>query len=368
MQPLAIGVNALYLIPGGVGGTEIYLRSLLAALARIDTRNRYFVFTNRETTDLVPRAANFTCVPQSVRAVVRPARILWEQSALPLAALRRGIDVLLNPGFTAPLFAHCPQVTVFHDLQHKRHPEYFRWFDLPAWQFFLYWSARISRLVLADSPASAEDLFRYYRLPKEKVRVVPLGVEPAFFDLAHRRAPESFLLAVSTLHPHKNLDGLLRAFALFRRQRPDFRLVVTGMHGFSAAALHRLRDKLSLAGAVDFPGWIPRNEVFDLYARAWAFIYPTLFEGFGMPILEALAAGVPTACSSIEPVSSLAGDAALKFDPHSPEAIANAMRRVVSDDRLRAELASAGPCQAAKFTWESTARATLDALLAAVRP
>jgi glycosyltransferase involved in cell wall biosynthesis len=234
-----IGINALYLIPGGVGGTEIYLRSLLAALAAIDSANRYFVFTNRETgPDLVPKAPNFTAVPQPLRAVNRPARIVWEQTALPLAIVRRRLDVLLNPGFTAPLLCSCPQVTVFHDLQHKRHPEYFRWFDLPAWQFFLFWSAHVSRLVLADSEATAQDLFRFYRLPSYAVRVVPLGVDPVFFDLGWRRRPEPFLLAVSTLHPHKNVDGLLRAFAAFRRDHPDFRLVVSGIHGFAARPLH----------------------------------------------------------------------------------------------------------------------------------
>jgi hypothetical protein len=138
MPPLRIGVNALYLIPGGVGGTEIYLRGLLAGLAEIDAVNRYFIFTNRETgPDLVPQRPNFQRLPQPVRAVSRPARILWEQAALPLAAVRHSLDVMLNPGFTAPVFCPCPQVTVFHDLQHKRHPEYFRWFDLPFWRLML---------------------------------------------------------------------------------------------------------------------------------------------------------------------------------------------------------------------------------------
>lgn len=187
---MRIGVNALYLIPGGVGGTEIYLRGLLAALAELDAANRYFVFTNRETgSDLVPKAFNFETVAQPVRAVSRPARILWEQTALPLAAVRLRLDVLLNPGFTAPLACPCPQVTVFHDLQHKRHPEYFRKWDLPFWRFLLYWSARISRLLLADSEATAADLRRFYRVPEDKIRVVPLGVDPVFFDLARRRFP-----------------------------------------------------------------------------------------------------------------------------------------------------------------------------------
>ncbi len=363
---MRIGINALYMIPGGVGGTEIYLRSLLAALAEIDPRNRYFVFTNRETgPDLVPKASNFAAVRQPVRAVYRPARIVWEQTALPLAVTRRGLDVLLNPGFTAPLLCSCPQVTVFHDLQHKRHPEYFRWFDLPAWRFFLFWSAHVSRLLLADSDATARDLFHFYRLPASKVRVVPLGVDPVFLELARRRRPERFLLAVSTLHPHKNVDRLLHAFAAFRREHPDFRLVVSGIHGFAARPLHELRESLGLTATVDFPGWIPREDLYDLYVRAWAFIYPTLFEGFGMPILEALAAAVPSACSRIEPLSAIAAEAALQFDPRDSRALGDALQRITCDDSLRVRLAEAGPRRASAFSWQATARATLDALRSA---
>jgi glycosyltransferase involved in cell wall biosynthesis len=363
MRPLRIGVNALYLIPGGVGGTEIYLRGLLTALAGIDSVNRYFLFTNRETgPDLVPKQPNFTHQPQPVRAAVRPARILWEQTALPLAAVRCSLDVMLNPGFTAPLFCPCPQVTVFHDLQHKRHPEYFRWFDLPFWNFLLFWSAHVSRLVLADSGATAADLHRYYRLPDSAVRTVPLGVDPVFFSLGSRRRPEPFLLSVSTLHPHKNLDGLLRAFAEFRRRRPEFRLVVCGIHGFYSGPLHELRASLGLGDAVEFPGWIPREDLHDLYTRAWAFVYPSLFEGFGLPVLEALAAGVPTACSKIEPLSGIAGDAAVKFHPRDTAAMAEAMLRITADEPLRARLASEGPLRAAQFSWRATAEATLDAL------
>jgi glycosyltransferase involved in cell wall biosynthesis len=365
--PTRIGINALYLIPGRVGGTEIYLRQLLPALAETDPVNRYFVFTNRETgADLVPKRENFTRVPQPVRAQVRPARIVWEQSALPLAARRLDLDVLLNPGFTAPLLCGCPQVTVFHDLQHKRHPEYFRWFDLPFWNFFLFWSAHLSRLLLADSEATAADLRAYYLLPESKIRVAWLGVDDAFFPLAARRRPEPFLLTVSTLHPHKNLAGLLRAFAVFRKRHPDFRLVVCGLHGFSAGPLYELRQSLGLADTVEFPGWIPREDLYDLYTRAWACVFPTLFEGFGLPVVEALAAGIPTACSAIEPVAGIAADAALQFDPRDIDAIANAMNRVCDDPELRERLAAAGPRRAAQFTWKATAEATLGALVAAV--
>jgi glycosyltransferase involved in cell wall biosynthesis len=358
------GVNALYLIPGGVGGTEIYLRALLRALAQIDAENRYFVFTNRETgADLVPEAANFTHIPQGVRAAFRPGRMIWEQTALPLAATHLKLDAMLNPGFTAPLLSPCPQVTVFHDMQHKRHPEYFRWFDRPFWRFFLYWSARRSQRLIAVSDATAADVLRYYpRISKDNLRVVPHGVDPEFAQVREVRRPEPFLLAVSTLHPHKNLDGVLRAFASFRRSHPGFRLVVCGMHGFVTGPLRDLRRELALDDAVEFPGWIPRQQVYDLFARAWAFIYPTRFEGFGLPILEALAAGIPAACSSIEPLKTLAGGAAEMFDPNDPDAMAQAMARVTDDETLRARLTDAGPRQAGKYSWEAAAHGTLEAL------
>lgn len=360
---LRIGVNALFLVPGGVGGTEIYLRYLLTALGKIDGNNEYFIFTNRETgADLIPEQSNFQCVPLRVRATSRPARIVWEQTALPAAIRRLHLNVLLNPGFTAPLLCPCPQVTVFHDMQHKRHPEHFRWFDLPFWRFLLYWSARRSDLLLADSPATRSDLLHFYRLREDKIRVVHIGVDPRFFEIARSRSPQQYLLCVSTLHPHKNLESLLHAFADLRRQYPAFRLVVAGLRGFHAIRLERLRASLALQDSVTFTGWIPREELYGLYARCWAFVYPSTFEGFGMPVLEALAAGIPSACSRIEPLASLAGTAALQFDPMDRAAILAAMVRLVSDEDLRAKLQRGGPLQAQRYSWPAAAHSMLQAL------
>ncbi len=362
---LRIGVNALYLIPGGVGGTEIYLRHLLEALAAIDPGDTFHVFTNRETTDLVPAAPNFHAAPQRVRAAFRPARIAWEQILLPAAAMRLRCDVLLNPGFTAPVLSPCPQVTVFHDLQHKRHPEYFRWFDLPFWRACLYASARVSRILLADSEPTAADLARYYPFAAGKVRVAPLGVDPMFFGLP--RNPQPYFLCVSTLHPHKNIGPLLRAFAKWRAARPGFRLVITGVRGFETAAIERLVGELDLAGSVRLAGWVPREELYELFSGAWAFVYPSTFEGFGLPVLEALAAGVPAACSSIEPLASLAGDAALQFAPSGPAPIEEALERLACDAPLRDRHAAAGPARASRFTWAHTADITLRALRESVQ-
>jgi glycosyltransferase involved in cell wall biosynthesis len=345
---LRIGVNALYLIPGGVGGTEIYLRNLLDALARIDSENQYVVFTNRETGDnLVPRQANFFHAPQNVDASFRPARILWEQFVLPFAIRRKRIDVLFNPGFTAPVMCGVPMVTVFHDLQHKRHPEYFRWFDLPFWNLFLWASVRRSRGLIAVSDATREDLQRYYGVPAQ---VIHHGVEQSFFEIASRRQPKDYLLCASTSHPHKNLERLLHV----HRQVPGLpSLVITGVRGFAAAEVEKLAGD-----SVRIMGWVPREELYELFRCARGFIYPSTFEGFGMPVLEAMAAGLPVACSDIPPLREIAGPTVHYFDPASDAEIGSALQ-LLADGKIPTEEAAE---RAREFTWEKTARETLDYL------
>jgi len=361
---LRIGVNALYLIPGGVGGTEIYLQSLLAAMLEADPATDFLVFTNRETPAglLDSMLPNLHPVPQNVRASSRPARIAWEQTVLPAEAARLRLDVLFNPGFTAPAVCPCPQVTVFHDLQHKRHPEYFRWFDLPFWRALLFLSAHRSRFLVAVSEATRTDLLRFYSLAPAKIRVIPHGVDPAFFALRLKPSQPPYILAVSTLHPHKNLDTLLHAFAAFAQRHPEYRLVIAGLRGFHTAPLEALRDSLGLASRVTFTGWIPREELYSLFAGARAFVYPSRFEGFGMPILEAMAAGLPTACASVEPMAGIAGTAALLFDPADIHALERSLQLLTQDSATRERLHSAGPLRAAKFTWQSAAQSTLAVL------
>jgi glycosyltransferase involved in cell wall biosynthesis len=345
---LRIGVNALYLIPGGVGGTEIYLRNLLTALAEIDAANQYIVFTNHETgADLVPARPNFTNAPQPVRASFRPARILWEQLVLPFSVRKRRVDVLFNPGFTAPLLCGCPMVTVFHDLQHKRHPEYFRWFDLPFWRLFLWASVKRSHGLIAVSGATRDDLKRYYGVDAQ---VIHHGVERQLFEIARTRQPKDYLLCVSTSHPHKNLAALLRAYG----QVGDLpHLVITGVRGFAA------REVEKLAGdSVKITGWVPRAELYELFRGARGFIYPSTFEGFGMPVLEAMAAGVPVACSDIAPLREIAGSTVEYFNPTSGNEIRDALVRLARGT-LPTEAAEQ---RASEFTWEKTARATLDYL------
>ncbi len=368
MIPLRIGVNALYLIPGGVGGTEIFLRNLLDSLSRIDSSNQYVVYTNAGTgNDLVPNAPNFRQSRQWVNANIRPARILWEQAVLPFVVRSDGLDVLLNGGFTAPLLATCPQVTFIHDMQYKRHPEYFRPIDLLFWNLLVGAAIRRSKRLVTISESARTDIREFFQLD---AAVAPLGVEQRFFDIATERKtqhPEPFLLCVSTLHPHKNIELLLRAYANFRNKYPDIKLVLAGMRGFQAGPVELLMQKLSLSEHVKITGWIPREEIYRLYTRASAFVFPSLFEGFGIPLVEALAAGIPSICANLEPMKTNAGDAALTFEPTSVDELTNALLRITSDSELRMQLCLAGQAQAQQFRWERTAAVTLHELTEAAR-
>jgi glycosyltransferase involved in cell wall biosynthesis len=238
-------------------------------------------------------------------------------------------------------------VTVFHDLQHKRHPEYFRWFDLPFWQLFLSASAKRSRGLIAVSASTRNDLLHYYGVD---AAVIHHGVEWQFFEIAKRRQPRDYLLCVSTSHPHKNLERLLRV-AKPMRELPG--LVITGVRGFAAKDVEKLAG-----GSVRLIGWIPREQLYELFRGARGFIYPSTFEGFGMPVLEAMAAGIPVACSDIPPLREVAGSTVQYFDPSSDTAIRESLEKLIAGSIPTQAAAE----RAALFTWRRTAQATLDYL------
>jgi glycosyltransferase involved in cell wall biosynthesis len=361
MKPLRIAINALYLLPGGVGGSEIYLRQLLEALAKVDAHNDYVVFTNRETgRDLAPVSPRFRHLLQPIQGDIRPLRILYEQSSLPSAIDREKVDLVFNPGFTGPKSLSVPAVTVFHDLQHVHHPEYFRKRELPFWNLLLTQAIRSSQKIIAASEFTRRDVLDHYQLPDDKVVAIPHGVERAFFDLERKPDPENpYLLCVSTIDPNKNIEKLIRVFGGLRGEFPRLRLVLAGMRGSHTAKVEAMIEELELRPWVRVTGWVPRTEIYKLYEGATAFVYPSTFEGFGLPVLEAIAAGVPLACSRIDPLVEVAGDAASFFDPRSEQEMAQAIWGLLTEPEATERQVQRGKSRAAGFTWDESARRTL---------
>jgi glycosyltransferase involved in cell wall biosynthesis len=253
-------------------------------------------------------------------------------------------------------------------MQYRINPQYARWFDRPFWDVLMPLSAHRSRGIIAISDAAEKQILQYYPWSRGRTTVVTHGIDADFTSVAQRRDREperdDLFLAVSTLHPHKNLDTLIRAFAPIEARHPTYRLVVCGLKGFETERLLALRDELGLTQAVAFTGWIPWAELLAYFVRAKAFVFPSKFEGFGIPVLEALTAGLPIVCSDIAPLREIAGDCATFFDPLDERALENALENAIasapSSDRI-----AKSRTRAARFTWTASAIKLRSALLAA---
>ncbi|GAC1567955.1 MAG: glycosyltransferase family 1 protein [Vulcanimicrobiaceae bacterium] len=367
---MRIGINLLFLIPGGVGGTEIYTRALVEALARNDDRNEYFVYRNRETEPaIVPNQRNFHDRPQPLHATIRPARIAYEQAVLPICILRDRIDVVVNCGITAPLLTPKPMITVFYDVQYKHYGRFLGKLEYLVTEFLFSMAAKRSAALITMTRSTESEIHHIYPFTRGKTFVVPHGVESSFDEIAKHRArsssagssdPSPFLLAVSSLMAHKNFETLLHAFARLRSERPALRLIVAGIRGAHTATLEELCKKLGLERALRFTGWIPRGELLDLFRDASAFVFASKYEGFGIPVLEAMTAGVPLACSDIAVLREIAGEAALYFDPDDASSIAEALARLLDDENERMRLIDAGLQRARAFDWDVNVRLVLS--------
>ncbi len=357
-----LGVNLLYLVPRQVGGTEIYARRLVAELAR--ELPEVVVFCGAEAAAELPDPswpANVRVVRAPVRAAIKPLRLLFELLWLPLAARRARVELVHSLGTTAPLWGPI-RVTTVHDLIYEHFPGAFPAAARLGLQLVVPAGARRSRRVQVSSSYTKGDVVEHFGLDPGKVDVVPLGLgmrdvpDPApEADLRARLelGTVPVLLTVNAALPHKNLERLLRALALV--DGPALALV--GHAGRDTERLRALAGELGIAGRVRLTGWLSDEDLEGLYRLAAGFVYPSLHEGFGMPVLEAMRRGTPVACADATSLPEVVGDAALLFDPLSVEAIAAAMRELLAG---RPELVAKGRERAASFGWERTARAAIE--------
>ena len=362
---MIIGINALYLIPGRVGGSEIYLRRLLAALADLDRENEYLIFTNRENRGTFSAGPNFREYYCPIRALIRPERIAWEQLILPFLARRLRLDLLHSPGSVSPLFLPCPSVVTVLDLIYLSFPETFPLPARLAMKFLVARSARRSEAVIALTGYSRDEMLWSFDLPADRVTVIPLGVERWGGEeiggegvLKDRGINSPYLLCVAAAHAHKNLYRVLEAF--YRLPPGNYQLVIMGVkHNRYVHHLRKMVERLGLGDKIIFTGWVTEKEKRIIYRGADLLIYASLLEGFGLPVVEAMSAGVPVACSDGPSLAEVAGEAAYLFNPYSVEDMTRAIAACLRSPSLRLDQIRKGKKHAAKFSWPETARRTL---------
>jgi glycosyltransferase involved in cell wall biosynthesis len=365
-----IGLNLIYLVPGETGGMETVARELVPALIAAAPDVRFTAFVNREArfVDGGPWGDLLPAVTVPIKARNRVQWVLGEQTLLAPLAAKAGVDLVHSLASTAPVWGRFRRVVTVHDLIYARFPDAHAGLRDKGMRVLVPAAVRRSDRVIADSQSTRLDLIALLGVDPDRIDVVPLGLgaarraqpmaEPDVrvrFELGERPV----LLSLSAKRPHKNLLALIGALAqLAPEERPV--LVLAGYPTAHEAELRERVRALGLGGDVRFPAWLSTGELEGLWAIARAFVFPSLYEGFGLPVLEAMARGVPVACSSASSLPEVAGDAALLFDPSDVGAIAVALQRLLTDPVLAESLRARGLQRVRQFTWEHTARLTLD--------
>jgi glycosyltransferase involved in cell wall biosynthesis len=358
-----VGLNLLFLVPGVTGGRETYAREVAVALAERHPRLRFVSLVGRDAAEdrdgWWRQVGRVVTLPLSARS--RPQWAWGELAAVPAAAARARVAVLHSMGNFGPWGGPFARVLTLHDLQFRRVPEL-----LPAplrlgTELLLPPAAQLAHAVITGSEASRQDIVRELRVRPERVHTIPYAVRPPD---RRRRAPAPLplpddrpvLLSVASDLPHKNLGTLLRALALLEpAERP--RLAVAGS-GTDRGGLPALARELGVERDVRLLGVVDDATLEALYAAAHGLVTATRFEGFGLPVLEAMLRDVPVACSDLPVLREVAGDAAIFHDPGDPASVARSLRALTADPDLAARLRAGGRRRAAAFSWARAADAT----------
>ncbi len=357
-------------------GISHYVEQVLLQLAQIDRANHYSVYTTR---GLDQRALglpdNFRVIPSRFPTINPRVRIPWEQFLAPLLLRRSGADLFHGVHSVAPLTCPVPSVVTVHDLAFIRFPRTFRAYNRLYLDLATRLSVRRAARILVVSEHTRREVIGLLGVDPERVVVTPNAVrahfrppDPAVLETfrARRGLPERFVLYVGTLEPRKNLTTLLEAYARVA-QRHAAPLLVGGGKGWLYDAVFQRLEALGLREQVRFVGYLEEEELPLWYAAATVFVFPSIYEGFGMPPLEAMACGTPVVASNTSSLPEVVGDAGLTVSPYDPAALAEAILRALDDAELRQELRERGLRQAQAFSWRVTAERTLAAYEAAVR-
>ena len=373
-RPAHVGLNAHLLSltetyrGAGING---HILNLLQRLPTADPDLHFTAFLSEQRFAAPPGLAVHTVRRPTSRPLVR---VLWEQLQLPRELRARRIDLLHGLAYAVPLASTCPAVVTIHDLSFFRFPETMRPHRRVYLKAMTRSATRRAKRVIAVSKQTRDDLVQLLHIPAEKVEVVYNGVGEAFHPAGReeveqfrqrRGLPARFILFLGTLEPRKNIVALLDAFANWRecdgrdQGAEGIKLVVAGAKGWYFERIFARAENLGLADDLLFPGFLPVEELPWWYRAAECFVYPSLYEGFGLPVLEAMACGTPVITSSVSSLPEVSGEAAIMVDPSDTTALSNAIGQVMGSKVLQAEMRHAGLRQAACFSWDRAAKDTV---------
>lgn len=347
-----------------LAGNEVYVRSLLEAFDAVDRSSEFIAYvSDRDAAGGIPRRfrAEFVSADPFVRlGYDLPRRI------------RADRPDLIHVQYTAPLFCAAPIVVSVHDVSFLHHPEYFTRARCAQLRLTVRRTVERAARIITDSEFSRRAIARAYSLDPDRIAVIPIAAAPGFRPIQRERAREyvkrafgiaaPFIFNVGDLQPRKNQLGLVEAFASMLSSHPELKhhLVLAGQDRLGAASIRRAAEQSGFEERIHFTGFVSDGDLLQLYNACEFFVFPSFYEGFGMPVLEAMACGRAVACSNSSAVHEVADAAALLFDPHSKEEIVRAMLDLALDAELRARMERLGLQRAAQFSWKRTAESTLE--------
>jgi len=364
---MRIGIDATALPPNPVGAGN-YIIQLVRALAALETEHQFTIFAQQSGRELIgglPEHVHWVVVPN-----LRPAvRLLWEQVRLPALVKRSAVDLLHSPHYTRPAILPCASVVTFHDMTFFLFPELHTRAKRIFFPFAIRHSARHADALVAASENTRRDAMRILGIPANRIFTAPLGISEDFHPIDDQilleegrqryQLPAKFILYVGLIEPRKNIPLLLKAYARLVSQGDPPPLVLVGRQGWMYEQVYQLVEQLELKDRVHFKGYIPTQNLPIVYNLAQLFVYPSTYEGFGFPPLEAMACGTPVITTAISAMLDNVGDAGLLIPPQDETALAHAIQTLLIDHSLRDHLSVAGRRRASEFTWKRTAMETL---------
>lgn len=352
-------------------GIQTLLTGLLKGIEEIDTQHEIVLLV--EPGQSLPEALGsnyFQVVPVHPNTNTTLRKFWWDHVAVGRACKQLQIDALYAPAHVRPLYVPCPVVVLVHDMMYHRFPSQWPWSDQIYFRIVVSLLTSRATKVMAQSQSTKQDILRFLSIPEERVDAIYPGVPAGFQSLSSEEShqiceryelPNPFILFVGGFHPRKNLSGMLEAFEEIAAEFPHD-LVIIGPTIWDNQALVRRMQQSPRAERIRFIGLVPRSDLPLFYNEADLFVFPSLYEGFGFPVLEALACGCPTITTNVSALPEVTGNAAILVAPGKVGELSNAIRQVLGDTELRAKLRRSGPQQAQRFSWSITAHETIALL------